>query len=538
MDRFQHLSWPSAGLVLLLFVACYAIFALYRATRRPVGYPPGPPTVIGLGNLLQIPMTAPFLKFHEWKAQYGAIIGLKFANQNYVVLQSAEHVHELFGRKGTIYSDRMQPYIGTHILNPDSALWWNYDARAKRATRAWRQVSGPEGLKRSQPHADAFAAQLVSRLLEQPDGFHDIGRRWSLDSALMTVTGMRLDELEPGFLDMYFDMQKRWLLYLQPATAPPVDLLPVLKYLPPALASWKRAAAVLGREFTALMGRYMESARARNAEMPDGPGSGVDGRFEPFMAWLVRQTKMPGGLAFEESEIRGIGNTTIDGSVDTTLYTVTEIVHALATFSDVQKAAQREVDTVCLDAPPSPDQLSSLTYLRAIFYEMLRWRPLVPTAHRVLSEDDTHGPFRLPKGTVFLINSYSIQNDPEWYEEPLKFNPQRFVDNPCGVKPSRRAEAEAQGRKRTFTFGVGRRQCPGADFAEQQVILTAAKLIWAFNVSTSVPVDWSWDKGFHTADLIVGPKPAPLYFEPRSEAKAVAIGRDGERGKALLANIR
>ncbi|KAH6685755.1 cytochrome P450 [Plectosphaerella plurivora] len=537
MDQLHQLSWPSAIAILLACAACYAIFTLHNATRRPANFPPGPPTVFGLGNLIHMPITAPFLKFHEWKTTYGDIIGLKVANQNYVILQSADHVHELLARKGSIYSDRMQPYIGMHIMNPESALFWNYDDRTKKATRAWRHALGPEGLKRTQPHVDAFAALMTGRLLEQSDRFHDIAKRWALDSTLMTVTGMQLDELEPGYLDAYFSMQKRWLYYLQPSTAPPVDLLPVLKYLPPALVTWKRAAAELGSEFSIFMGRYLESAKAKHAEMPMGPGPGEQ-RFEPFMAWLVRQSLDKSGLFFKSSEIKGIGNTTIDGSVDTSLYTTTQMVHALASFPEVQEAAQREVDSLCPNAPPMPDQLPSFRYLRAIFYELLRWRPPVPTAPRVLREDDTYGSFHLPKGTVCLINSYSIQNDPDWYDKPLNFSPQRYVDNPWGVKPSRRAEAEARGRKRSFTFGVGRRQCPGADFAEQQVILSVAKLVWAFEVTALAPVDWDWETGFNTAALVVGPKPTPVRFEVRGEGKAKAVRDDATRGKHLLASIR
>lgn len=542
MGLLQHSSslGTGSGLGLALVLAgavCYAILVLYRATRRSVAFPPGPPTVFALGNLLQMPLAAPFLTFHEWKTHYGALIGLKVANQNYVVLQSAEDAQELFAKKGPIYADRVQPYIGMHTINPDSSLFWKYDARAKKATRAWRHILGPEGLKRTQPHVDALAAQLAGRLLENPGGFHKLAKRWSLDSALMTVTGMQLENLEPAYLDKYFDIQKRWLFYLQPATAPPVDLLPVLKYVPPALAGWKRATVALGREVSALMDRYLESAKARNAEMPEGPGAD-NARFEPFMAWLVRQTKISGGLAFKDREIRGIGNTTIDGSVDTSLYTTTMIAHALASFPEVQEAAQQEVDALCPDVPPSPEQLASFTYLRAVFFEMLRWRPPIPMVPRVLSADDTHGSFRFPKDTVFLINAYSIHNDTEWYDDPLTFNPKRFLDNPWGVKPSRRAEAEAQGRRRSFTFGIGRRQCPGADYAEQQIILAVAKLVWAFKVSTAAPVDWSWETGFHTESLAMEPVLAPLHFEPRSEARAKEVGKDGERGRTLLGAIR
>lgn len=101
------------GLVCLIF---YPLVRWVASTLRPPNFPPGPPVIPGLGNLHQIPSQKPYLKFHAWARQYGDLFSLKTGAGNLVVINDPAIVHELFDRRGAIYSDRPESHIYTKYI--------------------------------------------------------------------------------------------------------------------------------------------------------------------------------------------------------------------------------------------------------------------------------------------------------------------------------------------------------------------------------------------------------------------------------------
>ena len=102
-------------------------------------------------------------------------------------------------------------------------------------------------------------------------------------------------------------------------------------------------------------------------------------------------------------------------------------------------------------------------YLTATIQETLRRRPVLPnTAPRLVKEPIEVGDWRYEPGVCLVASAYLVHHDPEIYDDPYAFRPERFIDNPPG----------------TYTwipFGGGRRRCLGASFAmlEMKVVLRA-----------------------------------------------------------------
>ncbi|KAF8883974.1 cytochrome P450 [Infundibulicybe gibba] len=124
---------------------------------------------------------------------------------------------------------------------------------------------------------------------------------------------------------------------------------------------------------------------------------------------------------------------------------------AMALYPDAQRTAQAELDSVVgkTSLPEFTDR-DSLPYVNAITKELLRWHNVAPLAvpHMTTIDDEYDGYF-IPKGSTIIGDSWSILHDPETYDQPLEFRPERFLKD-GKIDPS------VQGAE-VAAFGFGRR---------------------------------------------------------------------------------
>jgi cytochrome P450 len=63
-------------------------------------------------------------------------------------------------------------------------------------------------------------------------------------------------------------------------------------------------------------------------------------------------------------------------------------------------------------------------------------------------------------------------HDPTVYPEPMEFRPERYMGNDPAPDP------------RIYTFGFGRRVCPGRYVADNALFITIAQVLSVFDIST------------------------------------------------------
>ncbi|KAL2905220.1 Cytochrome P450 82A3 [Bienertia sinuspersici] len=129
--------------------------------------------------------------------------------------------------------------------------------------------------------------------------------------------------------------------------------------------------------------------------------------------------------------------------------------------------------------------IPKLVYLQAIVKETLRLYPPTPLINqREFTEDCTIGNYHVKSGTKLIVNVSKISRDPQVWDNPLEFHPERFLESEKNV--------DVKGHHfELLPFGAGRRMCPGISFGLQVVHLSLATLLHAFDFSTpdSAPVD-------------------------------------------------
>ena len=87
-----------------------------------------------------------------------------------------------------------------------------------------------------------------------------------------------------------------------------------------------------------------------------------------------------------------------------------------------------------------------LPYTEAVIAEVMRRSNVIPlVAPHATLEDVTFRGYHIPKGTMVLINGYSVDMDPRIWNDPSKFNPSRFID----------VNGQYCRKEEQFTFGMG-----------------------------------------------------------------------------------
>ncbi|CAK9182861.1 unnamed protein product [Ilex paraguariensis] len=195
---------------------------------------------------------------------------------------------------------------------------------------------------------------------------------------------------------------------------------------------------------------------------------------------------------YTDDIIRSLMLVLLQAGTETTAGTMEWAFSFLLNNPEVLKKAQAEID-LCVGQDRLIDDfdVAKLPYLGCIINETLRMQPAAPLLIPHNSSDECMvGGFRIPRGTILLVNAWAIQHDPKIWVDPKKFKPERFEG----------LEGTTDGFK-LMPFGSGRRGCPGESLARRVLGLALGSLIQCFdweNVREEL-IDMSEDIGFLTS---------------------------------------
>ncbi|KAL2321642.1 hypothetical protein Fmac_026021 [Flemingia macrophylla] len=162
------------------------------------------------------------------------------------------------------------------------------------------------------------------------------------------------------------------------------------------------------------------------------------------------------------------------GGTDTSSNTIEFAMAEILRKPEVMKKVQEELESVIgKDNMVEESHIHKLPYLQAVMKETLRLHPTVPLmVPHCPSETTTVGGYTIPKGSRVFVNVWAIHRDPSIWEQPLEFDPSRFLDT----------KWDFSGKDfNYFPFGSGRRICAGILMAERTVLYFLATLLHTFD---------------------------------------------------------
>ncbi|KAJ7359900.1 cytochrome P450, partial [Mycena albidolilacea] len=500
-----------ASFLLFILVALCVAFLL-KVGSREKGLPPGPPTVPILGNAHIFPTEFAHYKFTEWARKYGGLFSLKIGPDTVVVLTDAAAVKDLLDKRSSTTADRPPSYLGELVTNGLHMALARFTPSWKTERRAAAAILTPQATSQHLPIQRAEATQLLYNILHSPQSFYTDIQRYSISVMYSLLHGRRVPRYENEEATGFINVMNDWSALLELGAAPPIDAIPILKLIPERWAKWKRECKRISNLQRARYFGLVEETRERMRRNQH------NGSFMEDI--LERQSE----LGMDDEMTGWFGGTLLEGGTDTTSSYIQFLVLAMVAYPEAQKKAHEEIDRVVgKDRMPNLEDLGQMPYIRAIISETHRWRPIAPLGlpHGTLAPEEYQG-YLIPKGTTIFVNMWGIFHDPALYDNPGDFVPERYLLSENGTKPG----VDGSHLKPTFSFGFGRRICPGMYLAQNSINLNAMNLLWAFDFKPdidinghAIPVDiFACRKGLATA-----PVPFKCSITSRTSAKARII---------------
>ncbi|KAF7330984.1 Cytochrome P450 [Mycena venus] len=395
--------------------------------------------------------------FARLRPKYGDIAYLSVLSQDIIILNSQKAAWEILGVRGETSSGRPIMTMAGELSGYDRFLALRQDGERLRAGRTYlHSAIGPQHSRNYAPDQEEQVVRFLKKILNDPENFEEHCIWIMVTSHKITMTPYL--ESSTGVMDRFSEAAAtgRWL----------VDTIPLLKYIPTWLpgVKFKKFAAlchIKARE------AFEEPFLLIKQQMKDGVArkSLVASYLEESSSRTQEEEEF---IMYTMGDLFGAGLLTMSSGI-------LSFFIAMVLNPSAQKKAQAEIDAVCdrQNRLPTFADKSSLPYVEALLWEVLRWSTITPVGvpHR-FTQDETYQGLRIKKNTTAFANigQAAILFDSEAYPEPEVFKPERFL----GHNP--------QPDPRKTAFGFGRRLCPGNALAEQTMFIILARTLATFDI--------------------------------------------------------
>ena len=226
-----------------------------------------------------------------------------------------------------------------------------------------------------------------------------------------------------------------------------------LKFLRlPVVPSWRRFTAVR-KQTDELIGQLIRD-RASS-----------DDRGDDILSMLL-EAEYDDGSRMDELEVRDQLLSILSAGHETTAIAMAWTLYWLHRHPE---KLNRLLEDISEQAPTGdPEALTQTPYLDAVVNESLRIHPVLPDLARKLRKDTELMGCKLKAGTAVGAVAFLTHRDPEIYEDPDEWIPERFLDHKFSPFEF-------------YPFGGGNRRCIGAAFASFEAKVVLGTLLSAYH---------------------------------------------------------
>ncbi|XVE56698.1 hypothetical protein DITRI_Ditri04bG0031600 [Diplodiscus trichospermus] len=459
---YNYSLFPS--LVLLFSLAIW----LKLARGKKLNLPPSPPKLPIIGNIHQLGKF-PHRSVRDLSRKYGSLMLLKLGKNPTLVVSSAESVREIVKYHDIDFSNRQRTTAANILFYGCKDLGF---APYGEYWKEVRKISVLELFSVRRVHSFQYVRdEEVGVLINKIHQASLKGECINLTQKLMAVSNnivsrcvlSRKFEEEDGS-SKFGELIRRLTILLMGFCFG--DMYPYLGWLDVLTGFIPGLKAVSG-EFDSLFEQIIEEHRALKSHETTNKKD-----FVSIILQLQKDCKLDMDLT--QDNIKAILLDMFVAGTDTTSITTDWLMAELLKHPNIMTKVQEEVRSVVGEKSKIDlDDINKMEYLKCVVKETLRLHPPGPfLLPREISTSCKLGGYDIPSNTTVMVNVWAIQRDPNWWENPEEFIPERFENNPV----------DFHGQDfQLIPFGCGRRSCPGLPFAVASIQYMIANLLHWFD---------------------------------------------------------
>ena len=404
----------------------------------------------------------PILLFEHLRRTYGPIAHYRFVGTSIIFINDPDYIREVLINQASSFVKertvrRMKVLLGEGLITSDDPL---HARNRKLAAPAFHR-------QRIAAYGDSIAAIAEHTSFRWQDGqVTDIGAEM-MDMALEIVARTLFDtEVTPEVRSINAEVNTIMELYNFIVAMPRLESY--LHWPLPGLVKFRRSRDRLNRVVDHMV-------RTRRAEIA---AHGIEGRSD-VLSMLLASRYEGESSGMDDQQIRDEVLTIFLAGYETVANALTWTWYCVSQNPDIERQLHAELDRVLAGRAATLADYPELRYTEQVFAESLRLYPPAWAMGRMSTRDVTLGPYRIPAGAHVFFSQYILQRSPEYFPDPLRFDPTRHTPEARAARP----------RFTYFPFGGGGRQCIGESFAWMEGVLSIATIAsrWRLVYTSDVP---------------------------------------------------
>lgn len=410
--------------------------------------PPGPPGHFLVGNLPEF--ARDLLAFHEHcRDTYGDIVRLKLGTRTVYVLNHPDLIHEVLVAnhrnfiKHSFFWRHVTAIFGSGLLTSEGDSWLRQRRLMAPAFHRERITGyGQTMVAYTERMLDTWRAGEVRNV--HHDMMHltlEIVGKVLFDADV----GSDADAIGTAFDAVTDEIAAR---FRRPVFIP--DWIPL-----PGNVRYNRGVRTLNN----LVYRIIREHRANGAQGGD-------------LLSMLMQARDEDGNQMNDRQLRDEAVTLLLAGHETTALALSWTWYLLSLHPEVDAKLYAELRSVLNGRSPTPADMRALPYTERVIQESMRLFPPAYGFGREAVADCEIGGYDVPAGTTVFMSPWLMHHDARWFDEPQRFNPDRWSD---GL-------AERLPRHAYLPFGGGPRICIGNTFAMMEAVLLLATIAQRFRL--------------------------------------------------------
>jgi cytochrome P450/NADPH-cytochrome P450 reductase len=428
---------------------------------NPIPHPPKQPVV---GNMLSLDSTAPVQHLARLAKELGPIFWLDMMGAPLVIVSGHDLVEELSDEKrfdkavrGSLRRVRAVGGDGLFTADTNEPNW-------SKAHNILMTPFGNRAMQSYHPSMLDIAEQLVEKwgrlnADDEIDVVHDM-TALTLDTIGLCGFDYRFNSFYREDYHPFVESLVRSLETIMMTRGIPLEGL------------WLQKRRKTLGEDVAFMNKMVDEIVAERRQ-----NTGADETKKDMLGAMMTGVDRATGTQLDDVNIRYQINTFLIAGHETTSGLLSCTLYALLKHPEVLKKAYEEVDRVLgpdVNARPTYQQVTQLTYITQILKEALRlWPPAPAYGIAPLKDETIGGKYKLKKNTFVTVLVLALHRDPSvWGPNPDAFDPENFSK-----------EAEAKRPLNAWKpFGNGQRACIGRGFAMHEAALAIGMILQRFKL--------------------------------------------------------